>query len=224
MGICDFYRTSGEIPEIDFNNPVSKLYSTETFYIENNIVATTAWGKLYKKSCFNSIRYPIGKIHEDEFVTYKILFKYTQIAYIATPLYMYCLNPTSIMSAEWSMRRLDALSALEEKIDFFNGLNNKKMFQYSKMQLKGKIASSNLHAFKVKKHAQLPQRYKWNFLKATNVLETIQGTDIYESIMWELYPNYVKLQSICRKIKEIILRRNLKKEGDLNIFVNQIKE
>ena len=34
-----------------------------------------AWNKLYKKSLFDGIEFPIGKLHEDEFVTYKLVGK-----------------------------------------------------------------------------------------------------------------------------------------------------
>ena len=30
-----------------------------------------AWAKLYKKECFDNIEFPVGKLHEDDFTTYK---------------------------------------------------------------------------------------------------------------------------------------------------------
>ena len=78
-----------------------------------------AWGKLYRKSDFQSIRYPAGKIHEDEFVTYRILFQYAHIPFIPTPLYAHYLNPEGIMRRPWWPGRLDALEALEQQIAFY---------------------------------------------------------------------------------------------------------
>ncbi len=215
VGICHFYRTNGEIPQINQQDFISKLHDTETFYIKNNTVATIACGKLYKKSCFISLRYPIGKIHEDEFITYRILFKSEQIAVIAAPLYMYYQNPSSITYSEWTPKRLDVLTALEERINFFDNLNNERMSQYAKLQLDSRLAWLNLQAYKYKKHNLLPQKYKLHFLSAVNTLESVYGTEKYESIMWNLYPSYVKLEALFRKLLSVILKRNMKKECKL---------
>lgn len=218
VSVCNFYKTNGETPESDQNSLISQLWPVERLFVEYNIVATVAWGKLYKKSFFDSIRYPVGKIHEDEFVTYQILFRNEQIAVVMEALYMYYQNPLSIMHSKWSTRRLDILEALEERIDFFDALNNEKMLQYTKIQLEVKIAYSNLRAYKEKKHMQIPKKYKLHFVEAANTLETINGTDIYETTMWEFFPHYVKLQAIFRKMKELILGRSLKKRGILMNF------
>lgn len=77
-------------------------------------------GKLYKKKCFDAdLRYPVGKIHEDQFVTYRLLFKENGIAVVPEPLYYYYQNPDGIMNSPWTPRRLDELDAMEEQIFFF---------------------------------------------------------------------------------------------------------
>ncbi len=40
---------------------------------ENGADNVVAWNKLYRRSLWEDIRYPLGKLHEDEFVTYRIL-------------------------------------------------------------------------------------------------------------------------------------------------------
>lgn len=41
-----------------------------------------ACNKLYKKEIFKDIRYPKGKIHEDEYVIHRIFYKCRKIAAI----------------------------------------------------------------------------------------------------------------------------------------------
>lgn len=65
--------------------------------MEHFVNATVAWGNLYSRSCFRDIRYPVGKIHEDEFVTYRLLFAQKEIAVIPAPLYAYFINPKGII-------------------------------------------------------------------------------------------------------------------------------
>ena len=97
----------------------SKIWTSHDFYLEENVSATVAWGKLYKKTCFDSIRYPIRKLHEDEFVTYRILFEEDKISVLEGQIYAYYQNDDGIMHREWSPGRLDVLEALEGQIQFF---------------------------------------------------------------------------------------------------------
>ena len=76
-----------------------------------------AWNKLYKKSLLENEGYPVGKYHEDEFVTYRILAKANVLAYVDCPLYAYFQRPGSIMSTV-SPKHLDALDAYLERLTF----------------------------------------------------------------------------------------------------------
>ena len=48
----------------------------------------SAWGKVYERKLFESIEYPIGKLAEDRYTTYKVLDKAKKIIYDSTPLYI----------------------------------------------------------------------------------------------------------------------------------------
>lgn len=117
--VCEYTETSG-ISDIENLNKVNvQKLSPEDFFINYHITATIACCKLYKKSCFENIRFPFGKIHEDEYTTYKVLFQNDSVSYIKEPLYFYYINPDSITKSEWTPKRLDAICALEEQIAYF---------------------------------------------------------------------------------------------------------
>ena len=78
ISACNFEITTGDNPAIPPEQFDTTLWTPENFFVEHNVTATTAWAKLYRKECFQTIRYPVGKIHEDEFTTYKILFEFLQ--------------------------------------------------------------------------------------------------------------------------------------------------
>lgn len=109
----------------------AQIFSPEEIFIEKNINATIACGKLYRKKCFENVRYPVGKLHEDEFTTYKILFREKRIAYIETPFYFYYQNETSITRGNWNPKRLDLLEALKEQNEFFLKNGFSKAYQFS---------------------------------------------------------------------------------------------
>ena len=110
--------TSGD-PLLEIVPESSKIWTSHDYYLKENVSATVAWGKLYKKTCFDSIRYPIRKLHEDEFVTYRILFEEDKISVLEGQIYAYYQNEDGIMHREWSPGRLDVLDALEGQIQFF---------------------------------------------------------------------------------------------------------
>ena len=104
LSICGFIRTSGEEPVIDPTLLQFQLWSSEHFFVEHNVNSIIACGKLYKKNLFSSIRYLLGKLHKDEFTTYKLLFSTEKVAIIDAPLYYYFQNSSGIIGYTWSTR------------------------------------------------------------------------------------------------------------------------
>lgn len=119
VSICGYAETSGEEPLVLATDMAPQSWVPEDFYVANNVNATIAWGKLYRRECFTTLRYPVGKLHEDEFVTYRILFGSDNIAAVPAPLYCYYGNPESITTSVWTPRRLSAMEAFDEQLQFF---------------------------------------------------------------------------------------------------------
>ncbi len=118
VSICGYEETGEDNQWTNADVAQVKLWPVEQFYVERNVNATVAWGKLYARECFADIRYPIGKICEDEYVTYRILFQFEKIAVIDMPMYAYFVNPEGTMRSEWTIKRLDGLQAYDEQIKF----------------------------------------------------------------------------------------------------------
>ncbi|RHP33332.1 glycosyltransferase family 2 protein [Lachnotalea sp. AF33-28] len=79
----------------------------------------TAWGKLYRNNLKQWLNYPAGRLHEDEFVTYRVMYAAERVVVSDEPYYQYVQRGGSIMSGGYGERRLDKLVALKEAIDFF---------------------------------------------------------------------------------------------------------
>lgn len=86
--------------------------------------AAVCVNKLYRRHLFDDIEFPPGLIHEDEFVTHRLIYRAQRIANIEREMYYYRQTPGSIMQALFSEKRLDALQAFKERIEFYksNGL------------------------------------------------------------------------------------------------------
>ena len=99
---------------------LDNLQYLNRLYDCNYINTVVTWNKIYKKELFEDIKFPFGKLHEDEFVTYKLIYNSKKIGVINEKLYYYRTNQNSIVRRGYNVKRLDALVAFEERIDFFN--------------------------------------------------------------------------------------------------------
>lgn len=81
-----------------------------------------AWNKLYKKELFDNIRYPKGKIHEDEFLIHHIVGKCQKITLLEDSLYNYVQRNQSITHSGYKLSQLDNVEAFGDRAQFFLSL------------------------------------------------------------------------------------------------------
>ena len=80
----------------------------------------SACNKLYKKDLFVSVRFPVGKLYEDAFTTYKLIDKTKKIVFTPTQLYFYRMNPLSILGQPFREKHLEMVEAFRSGFDFFD--------------------------------------------------------------------------------------------------------
>ena len=85
---------------------------------ENGMDNVVAWNKLYRRQLWDDLRYPLGKLHEDEFITYRILGRVSTAVLLPDRLYHYVEHAGSIMHADYTLRSLDLIEALIGKVRF----------------------------------------------------------------------------------------------------------
>ncbi|MBP5511906.1 glycosyltransferase [Candidatus Saccharibacteria bacterium] len=79
-----------------------------------------SWNKLYKKSLFKTVQFPVGLNHEDNYTTYKLLYQCERVSFINLPLYNYVRRKKSITKKEPTISRLNAkLKATKEAKRYF---------------------------------------------------------------------------------------------------------
>ncbi len=119
ISVCGYLETSTECPWEDREVPPAQLWEPADFYLERNVNATVPWGKLYRKECFSGERYVEGKHYDDEFLTYRLLYKAGQLAVISAPLYVYFINAEGLTKQKWDPKMLCVWDAYEQQIAFF---------------------------------------------------------------------------------------------------------
>lgn len=85
----------------------------------SNPNAVTAWNKLYHRSLWNDLRFPKGKLHEDEFVFHEIMYQCDRVATLPDKLDHYVQHQGSIMHAKYNIRYLDRTDAWIQRLQSF---------------------------------------------------------------------------------------------------------
>ena len=91
--------------------------------------SVVAWNKLYKKELFEEIRFPKGKLHEDEFTSYKLLYQSESVVYIDRAYYFYFQREDGIMGKEQRKISPAVLEAYEGMETFFFERGEKDLLQ-----------------------------------------------------------------------------------------------
>lgn len=76
-----------------------------------------AWGKLYRREIHDGIRFPCGKIHEDEAIMFQILDRCQTVSILTDELYYYRKRTDSITSVPYSVRKMDWLYAWANNVE-----------------------------------------------------------------------------------------------------------
>lgn len=126
IAICNFYIEDENTNEQTIaNNLDSKIFSCTgeekykyLFDWEYSTQTVVAWNKLYKINLFEKIRYPKGKLHEDEYIICELLKNANKVVYNLQPFYHYIKRDNSITST-FNLKRFDIIEALEKRISFF---------------------------------------------------------------------------------------------------------
>lgn len=92
----------------------------------NRTVNISAWNKLYRTELFkkNNIGYPLGKLYEDSYTTYKLLFYSDKVCYVKNRLYYYVYRKESIMnSTKLEIRFNNIVNIINETKEFYSRMN-----------------------------------------------------------------------------------------------------
>lgn len=125
ISVCNYYRVQEDgrttyHKKAVIEKEMTNLEAMEDIFTESNLCEVITWNKLYASSLFKDtgIRFPVGKIHEDNFTTYKLFYEAHKVVYIDFPLYYYLQRGDSIMGRNFDERRLQVLEATVQTKEF----------------------------------------------------------------------------------------------------------
>ena len=167
----------------------------------DNGIDTSAWGKLYKKSLFNEIRFPKGRFFEDSATTYMLIDKSKKIGVCSKPIYNYVIRNNSISNETFSEKKIDLIVSTEEMTNYIKNkypelekaCNRRLMYAYlstltqlAKSKVKNKKIQKKLMKYinknrnNVLKDKSIPKRDR------VGLLSTILGFHCFKYV-WKIY-------------------------------------
>lgn len=112
---CEYLTFHDELPkkEEEINRIIRSYTAKEALsaLIDEIDLKYTAWNKIYRREVFETLRFEVGKLHEDVFCTYQVFGLCSNIIKTNDALYYYRQRKDSIMGSQFSMSNLDSLEA-----------------------------------------------------------------------------------------------------------------
>ena len=82
--------------------------------LKENKFSVSSCAKMYEKNLFNNVKFPVGKLCEDNGTTYKLVEKCAYIAYGSKSKYNYYKRENSIMTSSFNEKKFDLIELVEQ--------------------------------------------------------------------------------------------------------------
>ena len=117
---CAYRRSWGFIADTDKENAILPIVSDSKTALKKNYnwscFHSSVWNKLYTRAVIGDVRFPVGKIHEDEFFIYKVIERAKLLVHVDMELLYYQQRTNSIIGQGKTMRSLHAVEAFKERV------------------------------------------------------------------------------------------------------------
>lgn len=158
-GIIRFDQTGKQCVDYAPSNTekcVSGIEMVETIW------QPSACNKLYHRSLFEGIRYPVGKLYEDLFIYHDILSRVDSISFTGKNSYYYFCRQNSIMNKAYDIRNLDLIEGLDLRIQKLREMK----YDYLADQQLSFIINESVESFEKLKHGDDAEKKKLKEVKA----------------------------------------------------------
>ena len=136
-----------------------------------------AVAKLYPKKYLLTVPFPLGRLHEDIFTTYKLIDQGCRIAVGDGCHYHYCIRAGSILTSSFNMRHMDSIQGSNEIVEFIRDKYPQiinaayvRLAQESNALLHRAVASGQYHM--VRKNVMKNLEDKWHVILNQSALSS----------------------------------------------------
>lgn len=116
MAVANITSFSDEKIDEEFYKPTESRKVLSGKEVFSTIYQPCAQAKLYKRSLFDGIRYPVGRLYEDTFIYHDILARVNSLVLTGINTYYYLVRRDSIMHQEYKLAFTDIVDSIELRI------------------------------------------------------------------------------------------------------------
>lgn len=169
-------------------------------------VSIIACAKLFARRLFEHLRFPIGKIHEDQAVIPILLYNAKTVVVSDCKLYMYRQHTNSIMRTSFSTRHLDDIEAIESCISYFKEKKEVEIANLAEKAKKRITARYILKAHDGNVLNEFPREYQISINAALRMLEKNSPHDYFTDILSKYHPHLVRPYCYWHKLLGIFIK------------------
>lgn len=144
-----------------------------TELVENGVITTTAWGKIYRAELFSDLKFDYGKYHEDMYIMHKVLHRARKVSVIEKGVYYYRVNNQSITGVKFTSKHQDAVYSQLERLEFIKS-NYPELVEKQKAMVVWHACDNNLKIIKslkgnktyLKENNAIIKKYLREFMKS----------------------------------------------------------
>lgn len=167
-------------------------------------IAINACSKLFRQTVVENLRFPEGRIHEDQaFVPYAC-YQARKIVFCDAQLYDYRMRSASITKEQFSLKRYDDLWAIDNCIAFFRERGETKIVEAALRKRQRLICVYAIYARR--DGVQVPEEYRISIFKALTYLRRHVSDDKYSYYLCQVNSKLVRPHAYVRKLESLFVK------------------
>lgn len=105
-----------------------------------NVLLTVAWGRLYKKYLFENVRYPEGKLNEDEYLALGLCCSANRVVISSKASSHYIQRRSSIMHRKFEVRKFEVMKVFTDRLEYFEKKGMKREYIYTLDRMRSSLS------------------------------------------------------------------------------------
>ena len=149
------------------------------------------WGKLYRRRFFENVRFPEGKVHEDQFVIPRIFYEASSVVVLHESLYRYRIRPGSITTSPISEIRYHDIEGIDRCICFYKEKGDRELYKAAKYRRNELLARFAILS-KIAGFEDIPEKYRISDDKALRILRRRYPDAHFRWWLGQVHPRLIR--------------------------------
>ena len=181
------------------SNAVLNRHDAMEELLKSKRITNSVCNKIFDKALFDQIIFPVGRLYEDEYVTYRLFDRAEKVAMTNQVFYYYRSSPNSITHKVFSEREFDRIDASQIKVKYIKN-NYPDLVKYAERYLVYDcvMSLSKMTEYKVS-YNQLTRDNIRKYLKCFLVGDYAVGTKLFAIVAACSPALSVKLYSFLKR-------------------------